>query len=73
MDGLAPLTPQGRSYELHHIGQHQDSPLAELTKEEHRGKGNDGVLHIKVKESEIGREAFTMERAGHRRERAEAE
>lgn len=72
-NGLAPLTPQGRPYELHHIGQHQESPLAELTMEEHRGKGNDGVLHIKVKESEIDREAFAMERAGHWKERAEVE
>ena len=68
--GLAPLTPEGRPYELHHIGQHQDSPLAELTMQEHRGKGNDTVLHIKTKESEIDREEFGYERAGHWQNRA---
>lgn len=63
--GLAPLTKEGRPYELHHIGQHQDSPLAELTMQEHRGKGNDTILHIKTKESEINREEFGVERAEH--------
>ena len=69
--GLAPLTPEGRPYELHHIGQHQDSPLAELTMQEHRGKGNDTVLHNKTKESEIDREEFCYERAEHWQNRAE--
>ena len=68
--GLAPLTPEGRPYELHHIGQHQDSPLAELTMQEHRGKGNDTILHIKTRESEIDREKFDMERAEHWQNRA---
>jgi hypothetical protein len=68
--GLAPLTEEGRPYELHHIGQHQDSPLAELTMQEHRGKGNDAVLHIKTKESEINREEFGLERAEHWQNRA---
>lgn len=68
--GLAPLAPDGRPYELHHIGQHQDSPLAELTMQEHRGKGNDTILHIKTKESEINREEFGFERAEHWQNRA---
>ena len=68
--GLAPLTNEGRPYELHHIGQHQDSPLAELTMQEHRGKGNDSILHIKTKESEINREEFGVERAEHWQNRA---
>lgn len=38
--GYAPIDPTGHRYELHHIGQKNDSPLAILTKEEHRGKGN---------------------------------
>lgn len=68
--GLAPLTSEKRPYELHHIGQHQDSPLAELTMQEHRGKGNDTILHIKTKESEINREEFGYERAEHWQNRA---
>lgn len=69
--GLAPLTAEGRPYELHHIGQHQDSPLAELTMQEHRGKENDTILHIKTKESEINREEFGYERAEHWQNRAD--
>lgn len=45
--GLAPLDKDGNSIELHHIGQHADSPLAELRFKEHRCDGNDGVLHDK--------------------------
>ena len=48
-----------------------DSPLAELTRNEHRGKGNDTVLHNKQKESEINREDFAKERAEHWKARAE--
>lgn len=45
-EGYAPIDPTGHKYELHHIGQKNDSPLAILTKEEHRGKGNDAIWHI---------------------------
>jgi hypothetical protein len=69
--GLAPLALDGRPYELHHIGQHADSPLAELTMQEHRGKGNDTILHIKTKESEIDRVTFDEERGNHWASRAE--
>lgn len=34
-EGLSPLDPFGESYELHHIGQQTDSPLAILTSQEH--------------------------------------
>lgn len=34
-EGLSPLDPWGESYELHHIGQRTDSPLAILTSREH--------------------------------------
>jgi len=68
--GLAPLDAAGKPIELHHIGQKQDSPLAELTRDEHRGKGNDNVLHNKLKESEINREDFDKERAEHWKARA---
>lgn len=69
--GLAPLNKDGKPIELHHIGQHPDSPLAELTQEQHRGKGNDSVLHDKTKESEIDRKAFDSERKDHWKTRAE--
>jgi len=69
--GLAPLDKDGNPIELHHVGQKMDSPLAELTRDEHRGKGNDAVLHNKQKESEINREDFAKERAEHWKARAE--
>lgn len=50
--GLAPLDKNGEPIQLHHIGQHVDSPLAELTFEEHRCNGNDTILHDKSKETE---------------------
>ncbi|ANB75680.1 hypothetical protein AYM40_25430 [Paraburkholderia phytofirmans OLGA172] len=70
-DGRSPLDANGRPIELHHIGQKQDSPLAELTCAEHRGNGNDNVLHNKLKESEINREDFGKERQEYWKARAE--
>lgn len=69
--GKAPLDKDGRPIELHHIGQKNDSPLAELTRDEHRGQGNDNILHNKIKESEINREDFNKEREAHWKARAE--
>lgn len=69
--GLSPIDSDERPIELHHIGQHQDSPLAELTMAEHRGKGNDSILHNKMKESEIDRQEFSRERNNHWLKRAE--
>lgn len=64
-NGQPPLTKNGDSIELHHIGQKADSPLAELTKKEHMGGGNDTILHDKQKESEIDRDEFKKERQSH--------
>ena len=60
-----------KRYELHHIGQKNDAPLAELTQKEHRQDGNDLVLHPNQKESEINRPDFNKERAEHWKARAE--
>lgn len=57
--GLSPINKDGKTIELHHIGQHKDSPLAELTQEEHRGKGNDTILHDKTKPTETHGEGNT--------------
>ena len=46
-DGLAPYGSDRKRFELHHVGQHLDSPLAELTMSEHRQGGNDTLLHDK--------------------------
>lgn len=68
--GLSPLDKDNRPIELHHIGQTHDAPLAELTRDEHRGPGNDNILHNKRQESEIDRNDFARERADHWKARA---
>lgn len=70
--GLAPLDKTGDAIQLHHIGQHADSPLAELTFEEHRCNGNDTILHDKTKETETHGEGNTWdtERQTYWKERA---
>lgn len=45
LNGLAPLDATGTPFELHHIGQRADSPLAILTWAEHHAGGNFNVLH----------------------------
>ena len=53
LQGKAPFDPAtGLRYELHHIGQHMDSPLAILTREEH-----DSFKHL-LEVSEIDRSYF---------------
>ena len=64
-NGNPPLASNGEIIELHHVGQKKNSPLAELTRSEHRGKGNDSILHDKNKKSEIDRNAFQRERQEH--------
>lgn len=44
-EGYAPMDPTGTKYQLHHIGQNNDSPLAVLTQAEHTGNGNDPIWH----------------------------
>lgn len=57
--GLSPLDKEGNAIELHHIGQHENSPLAELSFKEHRCNGNDTVLHNKKIETETHGEGNT--------------
>jgi hypothetical protein len=66
--GLSPLTKDGQKYELHHIGQNPNSPLAELTPEQH--KGNYSVLHDNTETSRIDRVTFGKERNEHWEARA---
>ena len=42
---LSPIDETGRPYELHHIGQRADSPLAILTYAEHHSPENYSILH----------------------------
>ena len=62
IDGLAPLDSTGASYELHHIGQMSDSPLAILTSSQH--KGNYSTLHANTggSASNIDRSLFEKQK-----------
>ncbi len=60
--GLAPLDSTGKPYELHHVGQKSDSPLAILTNEQHHK--NHSVLHTNTgsEASKINRSAFNKQK-----------
>jgi len=78
-EGNAPLDEKGRPIELHHLGQKADSPLVELTIEEHRtgefenGKKNQSLWHDNTKETEVHGEGNTwnQERESHWKARSE--
>ncbi len=61
-EGYPPRDENGDPYELHHIGQRQDSPFAELSWEDHMDKGHNKILHPK-RESEIDRQLFDKEKS----------
>jgi hypothetical protein len=68
--GLAPFDSNGQKIELHHIGQKQDSPYAELTHHEHKQDGNNTMLHdVDIKESHV--ENRNSPRVAHWKARAE--
>ena len=78
--GLAPLDSKtGKPIELHHLGQKADSPLVELTVEEHRtgyykdGQKNQSLWHDNTIESEVHGEgnSWDQERKAHWKSRAE--
>lgn len=78
--GLAPLDSKtGKPIELHHLGQKADSPLIELTEEEHRtgeyedDKKNQSLWHDNAKETEVHGEgnSWDQERKDHWKARSE--
>ena len=58
--GTAPTGSDGHPVELHHRGQKPDSPLDEMTRTEHRGKGNFSENHSNTGQqpSQIDRKAW---------------
>lgn len=73
-DGKPPLDEKGKPIQLHHLGQKSDSPLVELTEEEHRtgeyenGKKNQSLWHDNTKETEVHGEfegRWIQERRSH--------
>ena len=69
-EGYAPFDKNGHRIELHHIGQKDDAPLAELKFEEHRSSETYSILHDTNKESEINRSDFNNEREAHWKSRS---
>jgi len=69
--GLSPLSNEGETMYIHHIGQKSDSPFAELTFAQHRQNGNDAILHDKGKPTEVHNENsnWNTERVSYWRER----
>lgn len=70
---LSPINKDGEVIELHHVGQEADSPFAELTRDEHRGSGNDTILHDKNIETHIDREEYKKEKFHYWKMRIEME
>ena len=64
-EGYPPHDENGDPYELHHIGQWTDSPLAELTWSQHREGKNFSILHTLDDYSDIDRGAFGKEKAAY--------
>lgn len=62
-EGFPPRDSNGDPYVLHHIGQKQSSPFAELTWAEHMSSGNNVILHRMGVESEIDRTQFDKEKS----------
>lgn len=80
--GLAPLdSATGKPIELHHLGQKADSPLVELTVEEHRtgeykdGQKNQSLWHDNTRETEVHGEGnkWNQERQDYWKERSKQE
>ena len=72
MKGRASIDSNGESYNLHHIGQKSDSPLAEITNKDH--KENDAILHDKLKPTEVhDNNNWNQERSEHWKSRASLE
>lgn len=69
--GYPPRDGSGKPIELHHIGQDKDSPLAELTPDQHRANGNNTILHT-FEESRIDRNAFNSERMEYWKNRSKS-
>ena len=64
-EGYPPHDEVGDTFELHHLGQQPNSPLAELTWRQHMGGNNAKTLHRYGNESEIDRPEFNAIRSSY--------
>lgn len=59
---LAPIDATGTPFELHHIGQRADSPLAVLSWAEHHSSGNYSILHYAEQGKDISDAAWNRQK-----------
>lgn len=60
--GNAPIGPDGKSFELHHIGQRADSPLAILTHTQHHAPQDYSFIHYADERKKIGEAAWAAQK-----------
>ncbi len=59
---LAPIDATGKPFELHHIGQRADSPLAILSWDEHHSSENHSVLHYAEQGKDISNTVWNKQK-----------
>lgn len=60
---LSPIDDTGMSYEVHHLGQKADGPLAMLTHAEHHNPDTYGIIHYAIEGKDITESAWAAQRA----------
>lgn len=60
--GNSPIGPDGKPFELHHIGQRADSPLAILTHSQHHAAGDYGFIHYAEEGKNITQAAWQKQK-----------
>ena len=69
-EGKPPIGRDGKPAEIHHEGQKANGPVREMTRTEHRGKGNFGKNHPNKGPSQIDRNQAARQRRKHWKEKA---
>lgn len=60
---LAPIDESGLSYEVHHLGQKANGPLAMLTNAEHHNKDTYSIIHYALEGKDITESALVAQKA----------
>lgn len=60
---LAPIDSEGLSFEVHHLGQKADGPLAMLTHAEHHNKETYSFIHYAIEGKDITESAWNAQRS----------
>lgn len=67
--GKPPLGKDGKPVEIHHVNQKANGPVKEMTRTDHRGKGNYAKNHPNRGPSQIDRNKAARERRRHWKEK----